>query len=93
MMLCVEKFFQIFINYFGYDVIDIGFVCKKCDVCNIDLKCSWQFKEFLMFDKKGVVRNVISMYVQILKLIIIIELYVEKLVFNVEFYVEFFFIV
>lgn len=41
-----------------------------------------------MLDKKGVVRNAISMYVQTLKLTTITELYVEKLVFNAEFYVE-----
>lgn len=41
-----------------------------------------------MLDKKGVVRNAISMYVQTLKLTTITELHVEKLVFNAEFYVE-----
>lgn len=41
-----------------------------------------------MLDKRGVVRNAISMYVQTLGLTTITELHVEKLVFNAEFYVE-----
>lgn len=84
-VMCQKNFIN---SYFGYDATDTGFACKKCDVCNTDLKCSWQFKEPLMLDKKGVVRNAISMYVQTLKLTTITELHVEKLVFNAEFYVE-----
>lgn len=84
MISCVEK------TYFGHDATDTEFACEKCDVCNTDLKCSWQLKEPLMLDKRGVVRNAISMYVQTLHvgLTTITELHVEKLVFNAEFYVE-----
>lgn len=55
-VMCRKNFLD---SYFGYDATDTGFACKKCDVCNTDLKCSWQFKEPLMLDKKGVVRNAI----------------------------------
>jgi hypothetical protein len=75
-----------FINsYFGFD--DAESACSKCDVCNAQLKCTWEFEQPLTIDKRGIVRYAISLYVQTTGLdTTVSEIQIEKLVFNAEFY-------
>lgn len=80
---------KFFINsYFGFKSTDTEYICNKCDVCHTDLKSGWEFAQPLTLEKRGMIRNAISMYVQTIELLNISELHVEKLVFNAEFYMQ-----